>query len=582
MVVLVILENKYMNFFVKSFIFFSLFFSAFVAIAQSDTTFILDDDDIMFRYNLFEADKHFLNENYDLALDYYMLCLNHDKNNAFVLYRLAGIYACKNLYSLSEKYIDLCLQNDSTNIWYLYLAGSIHLDYENYDKAESIFKKLITLDDDEIGFYMGLADVYIKSNNFKKIISSYDLIEKKFGFFEHLLIQKMNLYLHANEKKKAKNEIDKLIANFPDNPANFRILADFYYKNGQVDKAIAIYNQLIADNKNDGFSYLGLVYCYSFLRDSEKVNLSIKNVLSSTEVTCDIKYNLLLGFFEDKESNLVTDEQLFKHVETLLMYHPDDPYVNGLYGKLQVANGNVEVARVAFLNVIKYDKSRFAIWNTLLSIELFLQNWESLFELSGKAIETFPNISSFYYYRGIGAMALKRYGDAKKTLDLGIQLVDDDDIDIKFAFYSHLGDVNFELGNKVDAFICYENAYSIDSTDLSLLNNYSYYLSLESKELDKAKLMSQKTILAQPDNGTFLDTYAWVLFKMKEYDEALVYISRAVQVSSPSDVVLEHYGDILYFNGLIDSAVEQWKRAVNYGNGSGLLHVKINEKKYIE
>ena len=58
--------------------------------------------------------------------------------------------------------------------------------------------------------------------------------------------------------------------------------------------------------------------------------------------------------------------------------------------------------------------------------------------------------------------------------------------------------------------------------------------------------MSKKTIIAEPENYTYLDTYAWVLFNKENYKKALEYIEKAVQFKGSEDAdILEHYGDIL-------------------------------------
>ena len=95
--------------------------------------------------------------------------------------------------------------------------------------------------------------------------------------------------------------------------------------------------------------------------------------------------------------------------------------------------------------------------------------------------------------------------------------------------------------------------------------------------------MSLKTIQREPENATYLDTYAWILFEMKQYSEALKYIKKAVDYDSTrSGVIIEHYGDILYFNDDTDGAIEQWKRVKTIGNGSDKLDEKIVSGKYIE
>ena len=72
----------------------------------------------------------------------------------------------------------------------------------------------------------------------------------------------------------------------------------------------------------------------------------------------------------------------------------------------------------------------------------------------------------------------------------------------------------------------------INPSNPTVLNNYSYYLSLRGVDLEKAKEMSFNSNLLEPNNGTFQDTYAWILYKLQQYDEALSWILKAVENGS--------------------------------------------------
>ena len=129
-----------------------------------------------------------------------------------------------------------------------------------------------------------------------------------------------------------------------------------------------------------------------------------------------------------------------------------------------------------------------------------------------------------------------------------------------------------------------EKSVKTNPQNLHVLNNYSYYLSLEKKDLDKAEQMSSITVKAEPTNPTFLDTYGWVLFMQGAYTTARIYIENAVKYSEeePSAEILEHYGDVLYVTGEPEKALEQWKKAKELGSDSKTLDEKIRTGKYIE
>ena len=79
--------------------------------------------------------------------------------------------------------------------------------------------------------------------------------------------------------------------------------------------------------------------------------------------------------------------------------------------------------------------------------------------------------------------------------------------------------------------------------------------------------MSSQAVLLEPENGTYLDTYAWVLYMRKDYSQALYYMKLAIQYSPEiSGVLYEHYGDILYRNDEKEKALEMWKKALDAGD----------------
>jgi len=129
----------------------------------------------------------------------------------------------------------------------------------------------------------------------------------------------------------------------------------------------------------------------------------------------------------------------------------------------------------------------------------------------------------------------------------------------------------------------YEKALTYNADNAFTLNNYAYYLSLRGEQLEKAAKMSKRSNDLQPNNASFEDTYAWILFKQKNYPQAKIWMEKALaDDKTNSNVKSEHYGDIMFHLGDVDAALENWKKAKANGDNSPLLERKINEKKYIE
>ena len=91
--------------------------------------------------------------------------------------------------------------------------------------------------------------------------------------------------------------------------------------------------------------------------------------------------------------------------------------------------------------------------------------------------------------------------------------------------------------------------------------------------------MSYKTVKAEPNNSTYLDTYAWILFEKGNYAEARLYIDDAMKnEGDKSDTIVEHCGDIYYMTGDVDGALKYWKQAQEMGSESKTLKRRLRKR----
>lgn len=118
---------------------------------------------------------------------------------------------------------------------------------------------------------------------------------------------------------------------------------------------------------------------------------------------------------------------------------------------------------------------------------------------------------------------------------------------------SSMGDCYYDLGKKEEAYSCYEKVLKADPEYLPVLNNYSYYLSLDRKKLSKAQKMSAITVEKEPDNPTYLDTYGWILHLRGKDKEAKPYFKHAMLYGGKDNAeVLFHYSEVLKALGETD------------------------------
>lgn len=157
------------------------------------------------------------------------------------------------------------------------------------------------------------------------------------------------------------------------------------------------------------------------------------------------------------------------------------------------------------------------------------------------------NSSDPYMVRAAAAVyeIEKNYKACIKELDKLISVCGGDTTYLSVA-HTTKGDCYQQMGNMQKAFAEYDIALKLTPNDLSTLNNYAYYMACEGKNLAKCAKMSRKTIEAEPENPTFLDTYAWILYKQKKYQLAKAYFKKALLYGGKdSSVLLDHYAATL-------------------------------------
>lgn len=271
-----------------------------------------------------------------------------------------------------------------------------------------------------------------------------------------------------------------------------------------------------------------------------------------------------------------------KLCEILCAVHENDAKAFSIYGDFLYRDRKLMEARDAFRKAIALDKTRFPLWNQLILIESELSDYAAMAEESEEALEYFPNQASLYLLNGAANLQLKHHELAVEVLMNGLNYVIDNRL-LLAQFYAHLGDAHYALKNHELSDEFYDKNLALDPGNSYVLNNYSYYLSLRKGKLEQAKKMSKKANDLVPNNNSYQDTYAWILYQLGEYPEARVWIEKAIaNGGANSGVIIEHYGDILFQLGEVENALTQWRKAFDLGGASELIDKKIEDKKLYE
>lgn len=172
------------------------------------------------------------------------------------------------------------------------------------------------------------------------------------------------------------------------------------------------------------------------------------------------------------------------------------------------------------------------------------------------------------YLAGLAYGELERYTDAINCFKVAEEL--DKSQESKFlveSFYLILAEFHERNGEKEKAFEIVENLLAQYPESHQCLNTLGYLWADNGLHLEKSLEMIQKALAAEPDAPAYLDSLAWVLYKMNRSEEALSHQLRVFGLVKEDEhehliVYYDHLGDIYYSIGRKEEARSAWKRAL--------------------
>jgi len=536
------------------------------------------DNDLLFNTIYFNALKQKSLENYDQSLKIFQRCIKMKPNNIEVVYQASLISSFLGLSAEAILYSEQTVESKPKNIWYLRNHIENLLELPDYKLASEYLLKLVDLEpNNEVNFYQ-LADSYIYDKNYRKAISVYNRLEKIRGISKLTSMQKQKLYMQTKNFKMATNEIFKLSDKFPLDLEILEILAECYLLSDKRDLAFDIFKRIALLSPENGKIHLTLANYYRDKNNNNKSYDELRLAFSSSQLSLEVKISILASYFPLLTTNDTLKKQAYELCLIMINIHPLSPQVYAIYADLLFSDKKKNQAKEFYKKTLKIDKNFKDVWTQLLFIDVEQNNFDSLLLYSFDALNLFPTDPLYYYFYAISNLRINQPIIAFKYLEIGIEYVYDNPPLLK-EFQISLAESSNSMQEYSYSDSIYEKVLSVDPDNILVLNNFSYYLSLRKEKLEKAKTMSYKCNKLEPNNGTYQDTYAWVLFCLGEYVEARLWVEKAIKNGSDTSfVVLEHYGDILFKLNLKQEAIVQWKKAFSINGKSQSLMKKISNE----
>ena len=513
-------------------------------------------------------------------------CRTVNPNAAEAFYRLAQQYTDMGNDSLATQYLERAARLQPANDTYQESVAATYIQQRDYDSAIKAYENLYSHHRERTDVLDILARLYGAKKDYTRMLSTIERIEKIDGESDELTFMKMNVYEMRHDTKNAYRMLKALNDAHPNEPNYKVMLGNWLMNHSRRDEAFKCFQGALADDPQNAFALNSMYDYYRAGGDNASADKLREKILFSSQTESKTKVTMLQQAIKESEQNGGDSVVVLNLFDRTMAASPKDADISNMKAMYMKLKGMpVDSVNAAFEHTLTFEPD-----NNLARIKLIQDKWEKkkwdeVIALSTAGTQYNPDDMTFYYFLGLAYFQKDDDDHALDALKRGADEIDDHaDPDMSSDFYGAMGDILFKKKQQEEAFEAYDKSLKWKEDNIVVLNNYAYYLSELRRDLKRAEQMSFKTVQAEPTNATYLDTYAWILFLQKRYDEARAYIDRALQndtdtVNGPSAVVIGHAGDIYCMCGDTDRAVELWQRALKAGGDKAVLTRKIKTKK---
>ncbi len=577
---------------------------------QQDKIVLTQKDSLQLDVLFIDATAEFLNGNFRDAIKTYEDVKKSYPNDATIYHQIAkchnGLESVGKAIQHEEIAIELAPEN---KYYYLYLA-ELYRKAKAWNELAVCYEEMLKNTKGTAKYHYELGHLYTyffqsekrkyvyleekPNNNYLtqripkkerkkmdklvvKALTEYKLYGDFFGVDEELVQDRQEILTSSGQVELAVKEGEVLVNKYPERVSYVIRNSQLYSRNKQYQKAID-YLLKKQKSKNDYRIVLALISNYEKIGATDKVNENIKALIKDKTAPLSGKKELLIQLVKsakgEEEMKYVLD--LAKNLE---QSHPEDSQTKFLLADIYFFKGDMSNARNTYLLALEKDGANNYGWEQVLNIDVNQNDYTALKKDASKAVFHFKEEAIFHYWLATAYLHQKENEKAIQSFLNASELTKNAKLLVRI--YAEMGDAYHRIKAFDKSDKAYEEALIYSPNNAYVLNNYSYYLSLRKEHLHKAKSMAKRLVLLNPNEPAYLDTYGWVLYQLKQYKEASLYLEKAVS-QTKSGTIFEHYGDVLYQLNKIDDSVVWWKKAKKAGVKTLEIDKKIKDKKLYE
>lgn len=475
---------------------------------------------------------------------------------------------------------------DSINFWYNDAHADLMMALKRTDDARAIYERLVRHYPEKSEPLYALSDIYLRLDSTNECLQILNRMEELEGVSAPLTEYKFYILQKAGRMEEGFAEYRKLIDRYPYN-VKYRIkLGDVQMQNAQIAEAKKTYDEAAAIEPDNAYVWVAQANYYSMTGNQAEADKLVANALVNANLDVDTKNTVMTEYLKGTYRKFATYRErlrlgqtdveeldtiaLFKKVDELFMtvtaQHPSSPEFYELQSEWYNTQRKDSMAAECIRFAVDLKPTNPDYWERWLYYSTAWLAKDKMIARCDEALAQHPDLQTAYLIKAWAYIQQEQNEKAIEQYLAAIDHVVPPDANQISTLWGNIGDLYHQDGIDEKAYECYEKALKYNPNNFVILNNYAYYLSQAQKELSRAEAMALKVIQKYPDNATYLDTYAWILYLEGSYTLADFYQQKAldnINSEEPDNSTLyDHFGDIKVKNNDIKAAVELWKKAL--------------------
>lgn len=539
-------------------------------------------------YYFFEAERCKHRGDNAEAFDLYSFCLRLNPQSAASLYNLSLFNHYLRRDSLAIDNLERAVAIVPDNYWYQYQLVNLYYGTRRTDDAQRVLEGMAARWTDKVELTMMLTDLYTAKGDYDNVVRMLDKIELKEGKSEELTMQKVRIFSRMKKEDEAMAALQELIDEYPGNLQYKTLVGDLLFEQGKVDKAFAVYQEVLAEDSTEFSVIYSMAQCYRNMGDEERSQEYIDRLVMHKALDHQQRMQLVSSMVIRSLQEHGDSTKMLRLFDKIFELPQDNNDMLELSVRYRIGlNMPPDSVSPYLYRMLEIDPECEMARNQLLQYAIDTNDVATVAKLCRTAVEYGSRNLVYHYFLGVTCYQQGCYEDVTQIMRNAISKADDKaSTSVVADIFALLGDSYHSIGDEAKAFAAYDSCLIYSPDEANVLNNYAYYLSLRKRDMERASEMSRRSNEISPDNPTYLDTYAWILYQQKRYEEAREYIDRTIALLEERDsdnseaTLYDHAGDIYLKLGNYERAVYFWTRAHDMGTADNHKQIAQKIRKY--